>query len=105
MTQLYRFAYARDVLTRYLQSQDLELVAVQLQGANCGRATATAGSEEQDPSYLLRNVLRSLNSMMMNSAASSRFSAACTLPSPHPSEPASTVSFSELPSGTVKFIV
>jgi hypothetical protein len=33
VTQLYRFAYARDVLTRYLQSQDLELVAVQLQGA------------------------------------------------------------------------
>src|SRR5262245_53944846 len=83
----------------------LELVAVQLQGANCGRAAATDGSEEEDPPYLLRNVLRSLNSMMMNSAASSRFSAAWTLPSPHPSEPASTVSFPPLPSGTVKFIV
>ena len=69
-----------------------------------GTGKITINGKDQEV-YLFRNVFLSLNSMMMNSAGSSRFSAACTFPSPQPSAPASTVSFSELPSGTVKFIV
>src|SRR5262245_12314397 len=99
------FAYARGVLTRCAAESAPGPCGCPAPSCELRKGCCYAGSEEQDPPYLLRNVLRSLNSMMMNSAASSRFSAACTLPSPHPSAPASTVSFSELPSGTVKFIV
>jgi len=66
VTQLYRFAYARDVL-------DESAAELRVQP---GKRRAGDSGRRRQCLYLLRNVFRSLNSIMMNSAASSRFSAA-----------------------------